>query len=58
MLDLYKYSKKNKFYSYLIKNFLGVKTESLEKSFFHSSSIKLDVQKDFFYDYKKKKSNY
>ena len=54
MLDLYKYSKKNKFYFYLIKNFLGVKTESLEKSFFHSSSIELDVQKDFFYDYKKK----
>ena len=35
MIDLYKYSKKNKFYFYLIKNILGVKTDSLDKSFYY-----------------------
>ena len=31
MIDLYKYSKKNKFYFYLIRNILGVKTDTLDK---------------------------
>ena len=53
MIDLYKYSKKNKFYFYLIKNILGVKTDSLDKSFFYSDNIDLELNEDFFYDYKR-----
>tara|TARA_B100000029_G_scaffold404910_1_gene405051 strand:+ start:1244 stop:1846 length:603 start_codon:yes stop_codon:yes gene_type:complete len=54
MIDLYKYSKKNRFYNYLINNLFGVKTELLSKPFFYSGNIKLDIKKNFFYDYKKK----
>ena len=53
MIDLYKYSKKNKLYSYLIKNILGVKTDTLDKSFFYSDNIDLELNEDFFYDYKR-----
>ena len=54
MIDLYKYSKKNKIYYFLIKNILGVNTDILDKSFFYSDTIDLHLDKEFFYEYKKK----
>ena len=54
MVDLYKYSKKNKIYSFLIKNILGVKTDILNKSFFYSDNVDLHINEEFFYDYMKK----
>ena len=54
MIDLYKYSKKNKIYSFFIKKILGVKTDILDKSFFYSDTIDLHLDKEFFYEYKNK----
>ena len=53
-LDLYKYSKKNLFYKFLIKKILRINVELLKKDFLHFDNIDLEFKESFFYDYYKK----
>ena len=53
-LDLYKYSKKNLFYKFLIKKILRINVELLKKDFLHFDNIDLEFKESFFYEYYKK----
>ena len=53
-LDLYKYSKKNLVYKFLIKKILRINVELLKKDFLHFDNIDLEFKESFFYEYYKK----
>ena len=55
-LDLYKYSKKNLVYKFLIKKILRINVELLKKDFLHFDNIDLEFKESFFYEYYKKNS--
>ena len=57
MIDLFKYSKKNKFYEFIINKVLKINTSSLMKPFFLRYDVKINLDENFFYDYKKKISS-
>ena len=54
MIDLFKYSKKNKFYEFIINKVFKINTSSLTKPFFLQYDIKINLDENFFYDYKNK----
>ena len=54
MIDLYKYSKKNKLFKYIILRILKIDIDLLTKPLFYKFSLKIDFDRNFFYDYKKK----
>ena len=53
-IDLYKYSKRNFFYKFLIKKILRINVDLLKKEFLHFDNIDLEFKESFFYEYYKK----
>ena len=51
MIDLFKYSNRNKFFYFIIKNILKLDNKNLSKPFFYKKNINLEFDNDFFYDY-------
>ena len=54
MIDLVKYSKKNKFFEFLIINIFKINIHKLDKTFFFKKNLDLGFNEIFFYDYMKK----
>ena len=54
MIDLYKYSKKNKLFKFIILRILKIDIDLLTKPIFSQFSLEIDFDRNFFYDYKKK----
>ena len=51
MIDLFKYSNRNKFFNFIIKQILKLDNKNLSKPFFYKKNINLEFDNDFFYDY-------
>jgi hypothetical protein len=51
VIDLFKYSNRNKFFSFIIQNILKLDNKNLSKPFFYKKNINLEFNNDFFYDY-------
>lgn len=51
MIDLFKYSNRNKFFSFIIQNILKLDNKNLSKPFFYKKNINLEFNNDFFYNY-------
>ena len=54
MLDILKYSKKNKIYKFIITKILRINIQLLSKPLFLKYNIDLNLNENFFYEYKKK----
>ena len=50
MFDLFKYSKKNKLFHFLINTILRINTDKLSEPIYHQGNIDLDLKK-IFYEY-------
>ena len=53
MLDLYKYSKKNFFYNFIIERLLKIDVHLLKKDFLYIDNIDLGFEENIFYEYYK-----
>ena len=53
MLDLYKYSKKNWLYNFLLSKILRIDLKILSGEFFYKENINLKFKESFFYNYRK-----
>ena len=51
MIDLFKYSNRNKFFSFIIQNVFKLDNKNLSKPFFYKKNINLEFDNDFFYNY-------
>lgn len=51
MIDLFKYSNRNKFFRFIIKDILKLSIKNFSKPFFFKNNIDLKFDNDFFYDY-------
>jgi len=51
MIDLFKYSNRNKFFRFIIKDILKISIKNVSKPFFFKNNIDLKFDNDFFYDY-------
>ena len=51
MIDLFKYSNRNKFFSFIIQNVFKLDNKNLSKPFFYKKNINLEFDNDFFYKY-------
>jgi hypothetical protein len=51
VIDLFKYSNRNKFFNFIIKQILKLDNKNLSKPFFYKKNINLEFDNDFFYDY-------
>lgn len=51
MIDLFKYSNRNKFFSFIIQNVFKLDNKNLSKPFFYKKNINLEFDDDFFYNY-------
>ncbi len=51
MIDLYKYSKKNKFYKFIIHKILNIDTSLMSKNFYYKDNLDLNFEESFFYNY-------
>ena len=54
MIDLYKYSKKNKLFEYIVFRILKIDINFLTRPLFSQFSVDINFDRNFFYDYKKK----
>ena len=54
MIDIFKYSKKNKIYQFIITKILRINIQLLSKPLFLKYNIDLNLNESFFYEYKKK----
>ena len=54
MIDIIKYSEKNRFYHFIITKILRINIQLFSKPLFLKYNIKLNLTEDFFYDYKNK----
>lgn len=55
MIDLYKYSKKNKLFNFLINKIFKINTQEISSPIYYKTeNIDLGFQENFFYEYKKK----
>ncbi len=54
MIDLYKYSNKNKFFKYFISRILKINIDLLTIPLFSQFSLEVSFDKNFFYNYKKR----
>tara|TARA_Y100000748_G_scaffold258606_1_gene225678 strand:+ start:63 stop:668 length:606 start_codon:yes stop_codon:yes gene_type:complete len=54
MIDIFKYSKKNKIYQFIITKILRINVHLLSKPLFLKFNVLLDLNENFFYEYKKK----
>ena len=54
MVDILKYSKKNKIYKFIITKILRINIQLLSKPLFLKYNIDLNLNENFFYEYKKK----
>ena len=53
MFDLFKYSKKNKLFHFLINTILRIDTNKLSEPIYHQGNIDLGFKENFFYEYMK-----
>ena len=51
MIDLFKYSNRNKFFNFIIQKIFKLDNKNLSKPFFYKKNINLEFNNDFFYDY-------
>ncbi len=51
MIDLFKYSIRNKFFSFIVKNIFKLDNRNLLKPFFFKKNINLEFNNNFFYEY-------
>ena len=54
MIDIIKYSKKNRFYHFIATKILRINIHLLSKPLFLKYNVELNLTDDFFYDYKNK----
>ena len=54
MIDIIKYSKKNKFYHFIATKILRIDIHLFSKPLFLKYNVELNLTEDFFYDYKNK----
>jgi len=54
MIDIFKYSKKNKIYQFIIIKILRINVQLLSKPLFLKYNVLLDLNDKFFYEYKRK----
>ena len=50
-LDLYRYSKKNVFYNFIIEKLLKIDVQLLRKEFLYIDNIDLGFKEEIFYEY-------
>ena len=51
MIDLFKHSKRNKFFNFIVQNIFKLDKKNLSKPFFSRENIDLEFNNDFFYNY-------
>ena len=54
MIDIFKFSKKNKIYQFIITKILRINVHLLSKPLFLKYNVLLDLNENFFYEYKRK----
>ena len=54
MIDIFKYSKKNKIYQFIITKILRINVQLLSKPLFLKYNVPLEFNEEFFYAYKRK----
>ena len=54
MIDIYKYSKKNKIYEFIILKILKINVQLLTKPLFLNFNLNIDIDEKFFYEYREK----
>ena len=54
MIDIFKFSKKNKIYQFIITKILRINVHLLSKPLFLKYNVILNLNESFFYEYKKK----
>ena len=54
MIDIYKYSKKNKIYEFIILKILKINVQLLTKPLFLNFNLNIDINEKFFYEYREK----